>query len=228
MAVHNTPAALEAYYAAVPDPALRAVYTDVVPQGTKAPRFRGALSAWKQLLKDMSTALEASDWLVGAEETLADIAYIAYLCRLEHLTFIDVWSAYPKVAEWFRRMKQTEGYRLGIEAWLNPKYLALMSERGALARADMAPAIDSNRSNSTSLNARSRARRLRVIDTSEPHHDLIKQPPSQCITDRSERRIWVNFDGPSRLCLHVHVRFGPKGTYIRRCRGMTKWANKRH
>jgi glutathione S-transferase len=140
MAVHNTPAALEAYYAAVPDPALRAVYTDVVPQGTKAPRFRGALSAWKQLLKDMSVALEARDWLVGAEETLADIAYIPYLCRLEHLTLVDMWSAYPKVAAWFTRMKQTDGYRLGIETWLNPKYLALMSERGASARADMVPA----------------------------------------------------------------------------------------
>jgi hypothetical protein len=58
------------------------------------------------------------------------------------MTFIDMWSAYPKVAEWFRRMKQTERYRLGIEAWLNPKYLALMSERGAAARADTVPAID--------------------------------------------------------------------------------------
>jgi hypothetical protein len=34
----------------------------------------------------------------------------------------------------------------------------------------------------------------------------------------------VNFDGPSRLCLPVHVRSGPKATYIRRCHGITKWA----
>jgi glutathione S-transferase len=134
IAVHNTAAALESYYAAVPDPGLRAVYRDVIPLGTKAPTFQAALNAWKQLLADMSAALQSSEWLVGAAETLADAAYIPYLCRLEHLTLTDMWSAYPKVAAWYARMKQTDGYRRGIEAWLNPKYLELMSERGASAR----------------------------------------------------------------------------------------------
>ncbi len=30
------------------------------PNGTKAPTFQAALSAWKQLLKDMSAALEST------------------------------------------------------------------------------------------------------------------------------------------------------------------------
>ena len=35
---------------------------------------------------------------------------------------------------------------------------------------------------------------------------------------------WVIRDRCSRTCLPVHVRFGPKATYIRRCREMTRWA----
>jgi hypothetical protein len=39
---------------------------------------------------------------------------------------------------------------------------------------------------------------------------------------------WVIRDRCSRSCLPVHVRFGPKATYIRRCREMTRWARRRH
>ncbi len=133
IAVHNTPEALEKFYAAVPDPALRAVYRDVVPLGVKSGSFQIALQAWLRALGDMNAALESRDWLVGENQSLADMAYIPYACRLDHLQLTKMWSGYPRVASWYARMKDTQGYRGGIEAWLNPKYLTLMQERGAAA-----------------------------------------------------------------------------------------------
>jgi hypothetical protein len=41
---------------------------------------------------------------------------------------------------------------------------------------------------------------------------------------RSWSLVWVIRDRCSRSCLPVYVRFGPKATYIRRCREMTRCA----
>ena len=85
----------------------------------------------------MNTALTSNNWLVGDELTLADLAYLPYMCRFEHLHMTEIWSRYPAVASWFDRCKKTAGYRKGIEAWLNPKYLELMKERGLATKASL-------------------------------------------------------------------------------------------
>jgi glutathione S-transferase len=135
LAVHNNDQALEAYYAAVPDPRLQAVYRDVVPSGAGSKSFLVALDGWKRQFADMNTALASGDWLVGNALSLADLAYLPYMCRFEHLHMTEIWSRYPAVASWFDRCKNTAGYRTGIEKWLNPKYLELMKERGLATKA---------------------------------------------------------------------------------------------
>jgi len=137
LAVHKNDQALESYYSAVPDPRLQAVYRDVVPSGASSKSFLLALDGWKRQLADMNTALASSDWLVGDELTLADLAYLPYMCRFEHLHMTEVWSHYPALGSWFDRCKQTAGYRNGIAAWLNPKYLELMKERGLATKASI-------------------------------------------------------------------------------------------
>jgi glutathione S-transferase len=135
LAVHNNDQALEAYYAAVPDPRLQAVYRDVVPSGAGSKSFLTALDGWKRQFAAMNAALASGDWLVGDALTLADLGYLPYMCRFEHLHMTEIWSRYPAVASWFDRCKKTAGYRQGIEDWLNPKYLELMKERGLATKA---------------------------------------------------------------------------------------------
>jgi glutathione S-transferase len=135
LAVHSSDQALEAYFAAVPDPRLQAVYREVVPSGAGSKSFLLALDAWKRQFADMNAALASTQWLVGNKLTLADLAYLPYMCRFEHLHMTEIWSRYPALASWFDRCKRTAGYRDGIEAWLNPKYLELMEERGLATKA---------------------------------------------------------------------------------------------
>ena len=106
-----------------------------MPSGAGSKSFLLALDGWKRQFADMNTALSSSDWLVGNELTLADLAYLPYMCRFEHLHMTEIWSRSPAVASWFDRCKQTAGYRSGIAAWLNPKYLELMKERGLATKA---------------------------------------------------------------------------------------------
>ncbi len=133
--VHNTDKALESYYSAVPDQGLQAVYRDVVPSGASSKSFQTALDAWKRQLADMNTALGSSDWLAGYQATLADFGYLPYMCRFEHLRLSELWERYPRLSAWFDRAKETAGYRDGIGAWLNAKYLDLMQERGESVKA---------------------------------------------------------------------------------------------
>ena len=137
LAVHKNDQALESYYSAVPDPRLQAVYRDVVPSGAGSKSFLLALDGWKRQLADMNTALASGDWLVGDELTLADLAYLPYMSRFEHLHMTEIWSRYPALGSWFDRCKQTAAYRNGIAAWLNPKYLELMKERGLATKASI-------------------------------------------------------------------------------------------
>ena len=85
----------------------------------------------------MNTALASNNWLVGNQLTLADLAYLPYMCRFEHLHMTEIWSRYPALTSWFERCKKTAGYRKGIEAWRNPKYLELMKERGLATKASL-------------------------------------------------------------------------------------------
>jgi glutathione S-transferase len=134
LAVHNTPAALEAYFAAMPDPALRAVYQDVVPLGVESAQFGRAIAAWMKMLIDIEYQLSSNPYLAGDRLSIADFGILPYLCRLEHLQLESMWIDLPHVQQWFDRMLETSGYKGGIEAWLNPKYLVLMQERGAAIR----------------------------------------------------------------------------------------------
>ena len=123
----------------MPDPRLQGVYRDFVPSGVGSKSFLLALDGWKRQFAEMNTALASSDWLVGNELTLSDLAYLPYMCRIEHLHMrfgpaAQPWRAGSIVA---RRPR----YREGIKAWLNPKYLELGAPvaRSSVERAPQNP-----------------------------------------------------------------------------------------
>jgi len=130
IAVNPTPESQKAFVDAIPDPALRSIYREVVPLGHDAPAFVGALKAWAKCMGEMDAALQSSNWLVDNTLSLADFGMLPYLCRLEHLRLEAGWSDLPSLSAWFERIKTTTGYRMGIEKWLNSNYLKLMAEQG--------------------------------------------------------------------------------------------------
>jgi len=137
------PEACAALIDRIPDPVKRERRGDVIYNGTNAREFALAVRLWEGLLTDMETALTESAWLVGDAFTLADLAYVPYLTRLDHLSALGFLNKRPKVAAWYERVRARPSYEEAIIKWDNDSYVALMRETGREAWPKVRQVIDS-------------------------------------------------------------------------------------
>jgi glutathione S-transferase len=74
---------------------------------------------FEEQLDRLDAALEESLWLGGRDYGLADIAYVPWVLRAEHLLGVEL-EPYPAVSEWLRRLLQrpTVAAEAGIVAAL--------------------------------------------------------------------------------------------------------------
>lgn len=85
---------------------------------------RKALVVHEMAFAKMENELANSDYLVGDNFTLADVAMIPYVNRVYMLSMLDDWCANrPKLLAWFDRMRARPTWRLAVEDYL-PDYLA--------------------------------------------------------------------------------------------------------
>ena len=126
----------------IPDPYTRDVQKQVMHDGIEAPRFASAIIAFDKLFEDMNATFTNSEWLVGDHLTLADIAYVPYVVRMDHLQILSLWENRPHLMDWYERVQKTEGFKRGLEDWFAPKYLEIMKETGLVARARVSSILD--------------------------------------------------------------------------------------
>ena len=115
----------------VPDPVKRERVRANIREGVQARYFRESVLRFDALLGRMETTLARSPWLAGDAFSLADIAYTPYLTRLEHLQMKALWAHRPHLADWYGRLRSRKSYEMAMVQWFNPKYLALMADKGA-------------------------------------------------------------------------------------------------
>lgn len=115
----------------VPDIIKRERRRDVIDKGLDSIHFQVAVRRMELLLTEMEEALGAGVWLVGADYTLADVAFTPYLARLEHLNILAMADPFPRVLDWYRRVKDRPSFAAGIGDWENADYLNLMRDKGA-------------------------------------------------------------------------------------------------
>lgn len=99
-------------------------------KGVDNPNFPQGIQRLDKMLADMDKALAERPWLVGWGYSLADVAYAAYVTRLDQLRFGGLMDRRPRVADWYERMRARPAYRKALAAHFNPKYLTLMTEKG--------------------------------------------------------------------------------------------------
>jgi glutathione S-transferase len=75
---------------------------DVVLHGLESKFAREALEHHAKLLKLIDAA--GGGWLAGREFSLADIAAVPYVLRLELLRMDRLWDEHPGVAAWYKRV----------------------------------------------------------------------------------------------------------------------------
>ncbi len=114
----------------IPDLAARERSHDIIFSGVNSKLFPPAVKRFRKLMGDMEAALAQSEWLADDSFSLADIAYIPYFTRLEHLQLSGLYNHHPHVVLWYERSKLRPSYDEALRKWFNPKYLTLMEVKG--------------------------------------------------------------------------------------------------
>ena len=129
----RNPEELSAYMDRIPDPARRARLRDLVASGIESAFFAPAIRNFDTIFTEMNTALTRHTWLAGESYSLADIALVPYVTRMDHLHFSKMWRDKPHLEKWYDTMRAKPSYHVGIDSWVNDEYLDLMASKGKLA-----------------------------------------------------------------------------------------------
>ncbi len=103
--------------ATLPDRARAARQTEMIDKGIEASFMPDHVRLHAKVLKDMQARLAESPWLAGSAFSLADIAILPYVWRLERLGLDRMWSGLPLVADWLARSKARPSWDIAMEAY---------------------------------------------------------------------------------------------------------------
>lgn len=123
---HLDETGLAEFLAKIPNEKRRTHVGNMIRHGVDAPGVGEALRSYKKTIEEMESRLDGRRWLAGEAFSLADIAMLPYVLRLEHLGLDDFWPEGGQVAGWLARCKERPGYA-AIAEHLDPKYLDVMS-----------------------------------------------------------------------------------------------------
>ena len=96
---------------------------EVGPEGFPQNKLDDAMERIEQSLQRMEGALGKTQWIAYDELTLADIAMMPSIVRLEDLGLSSLWADLPRLCAWYARLQKlpafaaaySAGSRLGVE-----------------------------------------------------------------------------------------------------------------
>ena len=100
------PVNLEGYLSSAPNQKRSDHKRDVIAHGLDSKFCIEAVRNFIKLLQWIERATLEHDYLAGDEFSLADIAVIPYVIRLDMLRLVPMWHSYPRVAAWHERMRR--------------------------------------------------------------------------------------------------------------------------
>jgi glutathione S-transferase len=103
-----------------------------IQQGLEAPGAADKIKLYEAYLQKMEHALQESDWLVGAQFSMADIAMAPYVNRLAALSLAGLWEhgRLPRVARWFENVCARPTFAPAFVDWLPAELAAEMRANG--------------------------------------------------------------------------------------------------
>jgi glutathione S-transferase len=109
-----TPEQREVEYAKSPSKRRTEFKRDVVANGLESKFIQEAVEYYDKMLHWADDALKDGPYLAGDAYSLADAAVIPYVLRAELLRMSQLWDRYPRVGEWWGRMKHRPSVDEGI------------------------------------------------------------------------------------------------------------------
>lgn len=91
-----------------------------IQEGIEAPGAKDKIRLYLDYLDKMEAALAGTEWLVGDDFSLADVAMAPYVNRLAALAMEPLWEngRLPQVEDWFTRIKARPTFEAAFLQWL--------------------------------------------------------------------------------------------------------------
>ena len=137
MVLQQGPEAIAVQLDGMPDADKREQKRIVIEQGVKAPSVAVAIHAVVRILDQMQSDLAVRTWLAGDDLSLADLAALPYVLRLDSLAMTPLLAARPEVADWFARMQARPSYETAIGSQVPKLVIALLHKNGEAVWADV-------------------------------------------------------------------------------------------
>ncbi len=85
--------------------------------GLNSPLLPDAVQAFKNLFEEMNFNLKNSPWLVGDSYSLADIALVVYLRRMESFMMAPLWKNLKHLNRWYKLISSRPAYVKAVTKW---------------------------------------------------------------------------------------------------------------
>lgn len=115
-----------------------------IQQGLEAPGVAEKIRLYDNYLHKMEEAMRDSDWLVGNNYSMADIAMTPYVNRLAAMSMDMIWKdgRLPRVESWFDRVQARPSFQPAMVRWVPNELLQEMRENGMKSRDKIAEILD--------------------------------------------------------------------------------------
>lgn len=110
-------AKIERYYAQMRDQVRKSNDQTNIESGLDSPLLPAAVKAFKRLFEEMDETLSKNAWLAGETYSLADMALVVYVRRLESFMMAPLWRDLRHLDAWYRRIAARPAYEKAVVAW---------------------------------------------------------------------------------------------------------------
>jgi len=108
---------IEKYYAEMRDQVRRTNDQVNIASGLDSPLLPDAVATFRRLFEEMDSTLSQGAWLAGATYSLADIALVVYVRRMESFMMAPLWRHLTHLSEWYGRICRRPAYERAIDRW---------------------------------------------------------------------------------------------------------------
>jgi glutathione S-transferase len=108
---------IEEYYAKMRDQVRRTNDQINIESGLNSPLLPDAVATFRRLFEEMDATLADRPWLVGDAYSLADIALVVYVRRMESFMMAPLWNHLNHLNEWHERIAARPAYERAVFSW---------------------------------------------------------------------------------------------------------------
>jgi len=114
----------------IPEKPRRERQKRLVEFGHDAPDVGDAVKTYRNTIAYMDEDLANKPWVAGEDFSLADCSLAPYFQTLLQYGWTDFYEAYPRVADWYARIRERDSYKTAVAADFSSDVMAKLNEQG--------------------------------------------------------------------------------------------------